>query len=74
MNLRKHLLCTLILAGLAFATPGCSLFHHHEKQPKSAFKIIPEGEKNPSIKETPDTVEDTPTRKVQVESGPVGFQ
>ena len=49
------------------------LFHHHH-QPKSSFKIIEEGDRNPFIIDTPTTVEDTPTRKVEVETGPVNQQ
>ena len=66
----------LLVAAIAFAGGGCSLFHHHSepKKPKNAFKIIPEGEKNPSIINTPEVIEDTPTKRVEVESGPVGQQ
>ena len=65
----------LLLPALVFslATSGCSLFHHHS-QPKSSFKIIPAGERNPSITETPEVVKDTPTQKIEVETGPVGAQ
>lgn len=63
---------TLAITALCLAMAGCSLFHHHE--PKSSFKIIQEGDRNPSIKYTPETITDTSTRKVEVERGPVGTQ
>jgi len=69
MSLPRIALSLVAAIGVSFASGGCSMFHHH--QPKSSFRIIPEGDRNPSIKDTPDTVEDTPTRRVQVESGPV---
>ena len=69
MKNHKAMFFSLIITGISLAAGGCSLFRHHE--PKSSFKIIPEGDKNPSIKYTPDTVSDTPLRRVQVERGPV---
>ncbi len=58
------------VTSLGFAVGGCSMFHHH--QPKSSFKIIPEGDRNPFIQETPYTERDSPTTKVEVETSPVG--
>jgi hypothetical protein len=75
MTFHKHILPFAALAAVALATQGCSLFHsHHDQKPKSAFKIIPEGEKNPSIIDSPEVVRDTPTQRVEVSSGPVGQQ
>jgi hypothetical protein len=62
----------LSAAAIGFAAGGCSLFHHHE--PKSTFKIIPVGEKNPNIQDAPYIEKDTPTTRVEVDSGPVGAQ
>jgi hypothetical protein len=72
MKNHKTALILLTVAALGFATGGCSLFHHH--QPKSSWKIINEGDKNPFIKETPETEIDNSTHKVEVETGPVAPQ
>jgi len=70
--MRLHRTALVAAVGFSFATAGCSLFHHH--QPKSSYKIIPVGDRNPNIIESPDTVKDTSTQKIEVQTGPVGTQ
>ena len=74
-SLMKNLPAPLFLVtvtGIVLATTGCSLFHKH--QPKSSFKIIQEGDRNPSIINDPEVQRDSPTEKVEVETGPVNPQ
>ena len=62
------LLTVAAMTAMSLATGGCSMFHHH--QPKSSWKIVDEGDKSPFITNTPE-VNETSTRKVEVETGPV---
>lgn len=58
------------IACLCLATNGCSLFH--KRQPKSSFKIIEVGDRNPNIIDDPTIVRQTPVTEVTVERSPSG--
>jgi hypothetical protein len=72
MKVPAAAIAPLIAAAICCGTGGCSLFHHHQE--KSTFKIIPVGDKNPSIKDAPYVETENPTTRVEVQSGPVGSQ
>ena len=73
MNTLKTTALTLLtVAAIGLTTGGCSWFRPH--QPKSSWKIIEEGDRNPFIHDTPEVIKQTPTTSVEVQSGPVGSQ